>query len=429
VLLIAVVAATAWPRGPSSGTGPPRTASSAPAPAVTQAWQAATGQAATGPPRFTADRVFVGGADGVIRALRRSDGRLDWSFPAGPGAIRLARVLDDRVYGASAGGVLWAVDARTGRQRWRVPTGGRFTAPPAVYPNNIYIGDLDNVLHAYSRDGGRKWRAWPGAEIRVSPLVVSDLVVVATRDGNLYGVDNSTTVWKRAVGQVTENPTASGDVVCVAVDDGSVRCLRATDGRPLSRIALPGVRLSTPTAGPGVVYAAASDGTVGAWDSTTGRQRWLFRPQPAPAAPGRLSLPGRFVYVAYPDGRVAGLDSGTGARRWEFTVADRLSTSPRRDDTFLFVAGATGTVHALRLPPDEVETPATRSPSPSRPAGTDPATRADPTTGTTRRTPRETPPTSPGRSEPTVSEPATGDTARSSVEPRGTGEPVVEPSR
>jgi outer membrane protein assembly factor BamB len=434
--LIAVTAATAWSLVGSGGAGPAPPVSSAsrpaPAPAVTLAWQAATGQAATGPPRFTADRVFVGGADGRIRALRRSDGRADWSFPAGPGAVRLGRVIDDQVYGASDGGVLWAVDARTGRQRWRVDTGGTFAAPPAVYPDNVYIGGLDNVLSAYSRDGRRQWRAWPGGEIRVSPIVVSDVVVVATRDRVLHGVDRSTEVWERTVGQVVGNPTGSGDVTCVAVDDGSVRCLRATDGKLLGRIAIPGVRLSTPVAGPGVVYASASDGAVGAWDSGTGKQRWLLRPEHAPAAPGRLSTPGRFVYVAYPDGRLAGFDSDTGAVQWEFTVADRLPTAPRGDGEFLFVAGETGTVHALRLPPGEAETPATTAPS--RPAATTAATRADPATGTTRRTPRRTPPQtsqgSPDRPDPPVSStPTTGTTTRPSIPPRDDDEPVVEPSQ
>jgi outer membrane protein assembly factor BamB len=143
---------------------------------------------------------------------------------------------------------------------------------------------------------------------------------------------------------------SAGNAVCVALADGSVRCVRTADGRKLARITLPGTQLSTPVRGDGLVFAAAADGSVGAWDVGSGARPWLFRPAaPAPAA-AHLVRRANQVVAAYPDGRLIGLDARTGRSQWDATLPDHFDTAPRMDAKALYVVGRTGTLYALRVP-------------------------------------------------------------------------------
>jgi outer membrane protein assembly factor BamB len=367
----------------------------------------ATGHPATASPAVAADRVVVGGSDGVIRAFNRTDGHLDWSLPTGGKQVTVAaQVRDNIVYATTADGVILAVDAGTGAQQWRKPTGTELDARPVVAGERIYAGGRDAVLYAYELGGDhRRWRVWTGAAIHSSPALAGDIATVASRDSRLYGADHTgRLVWKTTVGQVTGDLTAAGDAACFALDDGSVRCAAATDGTLLKRMTLPGTELSSPIGGDGVVYAAAADRTVAAWDTRTGALRWRYRPTGGAPAAGFLALRDGELTVTYPDGRLAGIDAGTGAERWTVAVDDHLDTVAAGAESSMFAVGTTGILHDLRVPAAPAASPATRPQSSSAsptPTPT-PSTRAPRTHATTPPSyrpktsrPRTTEPTSP----------------------------------
>jgi outer membrane protein assembly factor BamB/actin-like ATPase involved in cell morphogenesis len=359
--VLVVTATTAWPRDDASPAGPaPSTPASTPV--ARQLWQATTGSPATGPPVASVDRVFVGGADGVIRAFRRSDGHPQWTFPTGSGAVFVSRVLDERVYAGTASGVLYAVDARTGEQRWRKEVGDRLVAPPSVHPNHVYVGDRSGVLHSYARDGGRLWRYRTGGEIRTSPASVGDLAVVASRDGRLYAVNTKNVlVWKSTVGQVTATPAGVGRAVCVGLDNGSISCRNTDDGTEAARITSAGNPLSAPLGADRMVVAAAADGTVAAWDALTGDQRWRLPPAGGVSGPVRLAMREGMLHGVDADGRLFAIDPAGGAERWRFDLGDRVDVPPWAEGGALFAVGTTGTLHALRVPPSPY---ASATPSP-----------------------------------------------------------------
>jgi outer membrane protein assembly factor BamB len=77
-----------------------------------------------GLPRLTAPvtaggLVLVGGADGIVRAIETSTGRLAWKAHTG-GAIRMPPTIwQGRAYVGSGDGWLYALEARTGRLLWK----------------------------------------------------------------------------------------------------------------------------------------------------------------------------------------------------------------------------------------------------------------------------------------------------------------------
>lgn len=413
-VILAVTAATAWPRSDDGASDTGQNAGqpvSDLVPAASVLWRTPTGGPATEPPAVTADRIIVGGTDGVIRAFHRSDGSPDWSFEAGPDLTVATQVIDSVVY-ATAGGAVLAVDAATGQELWRRRTGTTFDARPVVGNDRVYAGGRDFILYAYELGGThRRWRVYTGGEIRTSPTVLDDLAIVASGDGRLYGADGmGRLLWKPRVGQASGGATGAGDAACVPIDDGSVRCV-GDDGKVLSRLTLPGVALSSPVGGDGVVYAAADDRTVGAWNARTGALRWRSRPALGGRAAGHPVVRDGEVDVVYPDGRLVGIDAATGAQRWETTLGDSIGTAPRGDEAALFVVGKTGTLHALRTPAGPGTSAVTPSPSVSgtmsksaAPTLEPPAPTSKPA-ATTRKPPTRTSRVSPTPTSPDVESP------------------------
>jgi outer membrane protein assembly factor BamB len=387
--ILAVTAATAWPRAEdnpgAAGAAGAASPSADPAPAASLVWQMPTGHPATGPPAVAADRVFVGGSDGVIRAFSSADGHLDWSLRTGDKQVTVAaQVMNNVVYASTADGIILAVDAGTGEEQWRRATGSEFDARPVVAGDRIYAGGRDAVLYAYELGGNhRRWRVWTGAAIHSSPAAVGDIVTVASGDGRLYGVDHAGgIVWKTPVGQVTGDLAAAGDAACFALDDGSVRCATATDGTLLSRITLPGTDLSSSAGG---VYAAAADRTVAAWDTRTGMLRWQYRPTGGDPAAGYLALRDGELTVTYPDGRLAGIDAGSGAERWAVAVDDQFDAAAGGTGSSMFAVGKTGILYDLKVPAAPTVRPAQPSSASATPTPT-PTTRPPRTHVTTRPT-------------------------------------------
>jgi outer membrane protein assembly factor BamB len=323
--------------------------------------------------------------------------------------------MNNVVYATTADGVILAVDAGTGEEQWRRATGSEFDARPVVAGDRIYAGGRDAVLYAYELGGDhRRWRVFTGAAIHSSPAAVGDIVTVASTDGRLYGVDQTgRIVWKTTIGQVTGGLAAAGDAACFALDDGAVRCAKATDGTLLSRMTLPGAELSTPT---GAVYAAAADRTVAAWDTRTGALRWRYRPTGGAPAAGYLALRGGEVTVTHPDGRLTGIDAGTGTELWTVAVDDRFDAPAAGAESSMFAVGTTGILYELKVPAALTPSPAPRPQSSSAPATATPSTRPPRTHVTTRppyrpksspaRTTKPTTRTSSG-APPTTTEPTT----------------------
>jgi outer membrane protein assembly factor BamB len=63
----------------------------------------------------------------------------------------------------------------------------------------VYVGDLAGILHAVQRkDGKPAWTFKTEREIKSSPVVAGDKVLVGSYDGHLYALDAATgaVAWK-----------------------------------------------------------------------------------------------------------------------------------------------------------------------------------------------------------------------------------------
>ena len=357
----AVTAATAWPwdRGrtggsPSSlGSQPSASASVAASgsAAGTEAgvlWKVATGTPATGPPAVSAQRIIVGGQDGTLRAFGRADGKLDWQVALGAGLRVSTQVAGNVVIATTGDGGVAGIDANAGAVLWRRNLGAPIGARPATSAQLTYVAGRDGAVEAYRiGEGNRRWRLRTKGEITRPPLVIAGTVVVAAGDGKLYGVTSTgVTRWSTPVGKVVDGPLAAGDAACAVIDNGTVKCVRASDGAKRGGITQP-VPIERIAGGRLLVYTAGADGSIAGWNPDTAKVLWRY------PRTGKAGFPAQGtseVDVAYPDGTLAGLDARSGEELWRNATGDRFGVGPSSDATGVFAVGTKGTLYALRPP-------------------------------------------------------------------------------
>ena len=64
---------------------------------------------------------------------------------------------------------------------------------PAVSQGVVYVGDLSGILHAVDASTGHAlWTYQTDGEIKSSPVITNDTVLIGSYDGHLYGLAKKT---------------------------------------------------------------------------------------------------------------------------------------------------------------------------------------------------------------------------------------------
>jgi outer membrane protein assembly factor BamB len=98
--------------------------------------------------------------------------RVAWTHKAKSGGWLSAPVAAyGLVFVGGQDGVVRALDGKTGEQRWKAYTGGAVNFPPAVWKGRIFAGSNDGRIHAYeARTGRLLWRFLAAPKDRRIPV-------------------------------------------------------------------------------------------------------------------------------------------------------------------------------------------------------------------------------------------------------------------
>jgi outer membrane protein assembly factor BamB len=152
---------------------------------------------------------------GTIYALRTGDGTLAWTRKTGPDLPFMnyrpgvdfwdywassPLYADGAIYVGGGDGVVRALDARTGAVIWTYATRGRVRATPATDGRRIFVGGFDGAMYALDRaDGKLAWSFqtqgnsdFKIGSIQSSAAVTDGLVLFGSRDYRLYALDAAT---------------------------------------------------------------------------------------------------------------------------------------------------------------------------------------------------------------------------------------------
>jgi outer membrane protein assembly factor BamB len=181
-------------------------------------------------PAIAADgTVYVGCWNGMLYAVRPTDGTEHWEFKAGSFIASSPAVGTDGTIYVGAGANLVAVNP-DGTLKWSFPAADWIDASPAIGPDGtIYVGSWDNNFYAVNPDGSEKWRFTAYDNISSSAAIAADgTIYFGSRDTAIYALaPDGTLRWSYDTNDTIESsPVLAADgTIYVATTGGQVLAL------------------------------------------------------------------------------------------------------------------------------------------------------------------------------------------------------------
>ncbi|MBD3210846.1 PQQ-binding-like beta-propeller repeat protein [Candidatus Micrarchaeota archaeon] len=182
------------------------------------------------------DTVFVSANNGILMLDANGDASRLNNFPestltppaAGSNYVIFGRG-DELLKVAENGVTIWT----TGLDR-----GSFWQSAPVIQGGVVYIGALDDRMHAYALSNGiQAWEAWARNWILSTPLVEGGSVYFGSNDGNVYAVDVATGQprWKAETQLAVQSQPESGfmggqEVVFVGSTDKNIYAISRDSG-------------------------------------------------------------------------------------------------------------------------------------------------------------------------------------------------------
>ena len=296
-----------------------------------------------------------------------------WTYEAGESIESSAAIVGGTVFVGSQKGELVALSLENGSVYWKFSTGNPIgESSPAYGSGVVYIGDLGGWINALNASDGRKlWAFKTRGEIKSSPVVVGDRVLIGSYDEHLYCLSarNGAVLWEfKTNGPVHSTPGIADGMALIAGCDEMFRAIRISDGKEVFNVSSGAYTGASPALRAGSAFYGTFDNEVlgvnlaerniawryehpqrkfpfyssaavtssrvvlGGRDkmvhglTLAGKAVWTFmtraRVESSPAIAG-----GR-VYVGSNDGRFYVLGLSNGAKLWEFNAGAPLSASP-----------------------------------------------------------------------------------------------------
>jgi len=186
--------------------------------------------------------VYFGSLDQKLYAIDADTGELKWEFKAQGAIASTPLIVGDVVYIGAFDSRFYALDADTGEQKWVFEQADNWFWSQALYANGtIYACSLDHRVYAIEADTGELYSGWAepfdaGSEIKSSPVIVGDVLVVATEEGEVFGLDVETgkSKWPNVVdldAHVLAPIFASGGTVYINAQDNRLYTFEGATGR------------------------------------------------------------------------------------------------------------------------------------------------------------------------------------------------------
>ena len=277
-----------------------------------------------------------------------------WAYEAGDSIESSAAIVGGTVFVGSQKGELTALSLDNGSVYWKFSTGSPIGESSPAYSNGVvYIGDSGGWLNALNATDGKKlWAFKTGGEIKSSPVVVGDRVLIGSYDEHLYclSAQNGSVVWKfKTNGQVHSTPSITDGMAFVAGCDEMFRGIRISDGKEVFSVSSGGYTGASPALRGGSAFYGTFENEVLGVNLAQRKIAWRYEhPQrkfpfysSAAVTPTRVVIGGR-------DKLVHGLTLA-GEAAWTFPTRARVESSPAIAGGRVFVGSNDGHFYVLNL--------------------------------------------------------------------------------
>jgi outer membrane protein assembly factor BamB len=276
------------------------------------------------------DRLFFGALDGQFYSVDADDGSVIWTFPTRIETLSEPLLVDGMVYILTGNNSLYALDAATGKKVWiysRQETNAlsiRGGSRPAFKNGSLYVGFSDgSIVSLLAETGTVKWEKQLSRNKRFRDLD-SDVTI----DGDflyLVGFDDATYCLRTATGdEVWKNksggygrPLVVQDLVYVATTNSELMALKKETGVELWKlpVAEEGIA-SSPTHYKGTIAYGESSGSLKFVDALTGKDIAHFQPGRGIFAQPQIDEKNNRAYFISNESNLWALDIGWSRPNW-----------------------------------------------------------------------------------------------------------------
>lgn len=200
-------------------------------------------------------RLYLVTLDNELVALSLSDGRQAWSFRAGPAldpdrsnVFATPAVTADRIYFGGADGVVYALSPDSGAVLWKSEIASRIVTPLVLVSDKLCFGTQDGRLLLADLSHGK-----PKAEMRLGqiasgpPTVAGESILIYSVEGdsavlNAFDTSLAAQRWSRGTQRGWSSPrpylwrgsvlagSEAGELAALAIEDGVVIWTRHLEG-------------------------------------------------------------------------------------------------------------------------------------------------------------------------------------------------------
>jgi outer membrane protein assembly factor BamB len=167
-----------------------------------------------------------------------------------------------------------------GQVKWTFATDGPIHSSPAVVSGVVYVGSRDGNIYAINADTGAKiWSVKTGSWVESSPVVVSGTVYFGSNDGYFYALDARTgeTRWTyKTTYSIRSSAAVANGVVYFGSDDYYIYALNAATGKKIWAHKTDTQVTSSPAVAKGVVVIGSTQGILFTLNANKGKTRLAF---------------------------------------------------------------------------------------------------------------------------------------------------------
>ena len=236
------------------------------------------------------------------------------------------------------------------RPLWQFKCEDEIRGTPLVADNLVLVGAYDNNLYALSLDDGSfAWKFPTSDGIAGMPAAYRDTVFIGSADKNLYCLQlaSGRVHWQfTANGPIYSSPTARFEHVFFGSDDHHLYAVNVSSGRAAWKFDSQGAVRSSPHVSDEYIYYGTEAGTVYSLD-LAGKIRWQF--QAKRAVTSTPCLAEEMVFVGSLDHTIYALDASSGWPIWRFRTTRPIISSPVVHDGVLYVGSADGHLYAIDI--------------------------------------------------------------------------------
>ncbi len=305
--------------------------------------------------------IIQGNAIDGVKAYKKNNGNLAWTFPVKDGAEAGAEIAGGLVYFGSSDGYFYAIKADTGQLVWSFPIRSEGLGQPRVQGGAVYFLAGNNVAYALDAKTGRQIWLYSRRDASVlsirggsRPSLAGSLVVLGFSDGAVLALqkDNGSVVWESQLNRnkrfrdIDAEAIIQGDKVYVSGFDAQLFCLDLKSGKTLWTVdqgAFSGVLVDGQN-----IFISSSSGQILSLDRDSGKTAWKKDLKGVGTRPVKL---GSTLLVGEYAGSLRVLDPRNGNDLQSFNPGRGVTSEPLVDSETgeVYFISADANLFALRL--------------------------------------------------------------------------------